>query len=233
MDERVGRESKLLDSYGTRYSQHSYNSGGGSSLHPSRENCPTVARPSGSLLDNVQSETDAFVHSPLNRPESQLRLISFENPANSDGKLKCNLQTFDREAAPRYNAFSYTWGPPHPQRVIQVKQRPLPARHNCWYALKQARALEASPHSGGLIPVEDESSLITNPEPVVVDHYWIDSICINQNGLEEKSAQVRMMGSVYRGAQSVFVSLGARADDSEFLFMKMEELVDFTACGEH
>ncbi|PHH89676.1 hypothetical protein CDD83_5529 [Cordyceps sp. RAO-2017] len=37
---------------------------------------------------------------------------------------------------------------------------------------------------------------------------WVDAICINQDDLAEKSAQVRLMGQIYRSAECVVVWLG-------------------------
>jgi hypothetical protein len=37
---------------------------------------------------------------------------------------------------------------------------------------------------------------------------WIDAICINQQDLEERSAQVNMMGRIFRSARTVVVWLG-------------------------
>lgn len=47
---------------------------------------------------------------------------------------------------------------------------------------------------------------------------WIDSICINQDDVYEKSHQVRRMFAVYAGADNVLARVGDHADDSKFLF---------------
>ncbi|KAK5634389.1 hypothetical protein RRF57_010103 [Xylaria bambusicola] len=43
---------------------------------------------------------------------------------------------------------------------------------------------------------------------------WTDSVCINQNGLNEKSHQVAFMGEVCKNARQVVVWLGPAADNS-------------------
>lgn len=42
---------------------------------------------------------------------------------------------------------------------------------------------------------------------------WIDAICINQQDLEERSAQVNMMGRIFRSARTVVVWLGEPRSD--------------------
>jgi hypothetical protein len=44
--------------------------------------------------------------------------------------------------------------------------------------------------------------------------FWVDAICINQQDLIEKSAQVPLMKDIYRGAKYVFSWLGPEADGS-------------------
>ncbi|KAK3178136.1 hypothetical protein OEA41_000269 [Lepraria neglecta] len=41
-----------------------------------------------------------------------------------------------------------------------------------------------------------------------VKYIWIDAICINQQDLIERGAQVSVMGDIYRAAQSVVIWLG-------------------------
>lgn len=41
-------------------------------------------------------------------------------------------------------------------------------------------------------------------------YWWIDQLCINQDNVQERSAQVALMGHLYRGASQVIVWLGER-----------------------
>lgn len=45
--------------------------------------------------------------------------------------------------------------------------------------------------------------------------FWVDAVCINQDDLEERSAQVKIMPQVYSKARCVVVWLG---DDSQMIF---------------
>lgn len=38
--------------------------------------------------------------------------------------------------------------------------------------------------------------------------FWIDAICINQQGLVESAAQVQIMKDIYRSAKNMVICLG-------------------------
>jgi hypothetical protein len=44
---------------------------------------------------------------------------------------------------------------------------------------------------------------------------WIDALCINQKDIEERAAQVRLMGKIYRQARRVIIWLGEENTDGE------------------
>jgi len=48
--------------------------------------------------------------------------------------------------------------------------------------------------------------------------FWIDAICINQNDIPERNAQVQIMGDIYEQADKVVIWLGEEADDSSLAF---------------
>ena len=52
---------------------------------------------------------------------------------------------------------------------------------------------------------------------------WIDSSCINQNDLIEKSIQVGTMGMIYAAAATVLACIRAHADDSGLVFSMAPE----------
>ena len=53
---------------------------------------------------------------------------------------------------------------------------------------------------------------------------WIDSICINQSDLREKSYQVSMMKDIYESAQTIISWLGEVDEDAK---LGMEYILDF------
>ncbi|KAF2012899.1 hypothetical protein BU24DRAFT_484765 [Aaosphaeria arxii CBS 175.79] len=52
---------------------------------------------------------------------------------------------------------------------------------------------------------------------------WADCICINQNDLEEKSAQVKMMGQIYAGARRTVIWIGEASEDIKGAFSTLEK----------
>jgi len=52
---------------------------------------------------------------------------------------------------------------------------------------------------------------------------WIDSICIDQQNLTEKSSQVSMMGEIYGSAAHVNFCLGQGNEETDLLFDCIQE----------
>lgn len=92
-----------------------------------------------------------------------------------------------RVAAANYSAVSYTWGNQPPSKVILLDGQEFHVRPNLWSCLYY---LGLSHRASG------------------ISFFWVDAICINQNDDVEKTAQVRMMDQIYRGAAFVSVWLG-------------------------
>lgn len=107
----------------------------------------------------------------------------------------CTIEICDVANAPEYIAISYTWGAPQPLSQNLVDGRTFLVRQNCLCALLQAR-LQGSAD----------------------DLLWLDSICINQNDMQEKSAQVAMMGDLFEQDKVVFSCIGEMTDNTAFLF---------------
>ena len=58
-----------------------------------------------------------------------------------------------------------------------------------------------------------------------VKKLWVDQICINQHDLDEKSAQVSIMGAIYRLAAQVIIWLGPASPTSNCALSFAEELL--------
>jgi len=86
------------------------------------------------------------------------------------------------------------WGSAEPAQPISVDGRPASVRQNPWAALKSLRGRHG-------------------PRTL-----WIDALCINQDDVLERNAQVAIMGRIYREAKKVLVWLGEAADDSDTMF---------------
>lgn len=119
-----------------------------------------------------------------------LRLLPFRKtedetpgPWHDCANIECDLVTVDLERAPDYEALSYTWGEPAPTTQVAANGEMVPVRPNLTYALAALRS----------------------SEPRLL---WIDALCINQDDVQERSHQVRLMGEIYRRAKRVLVWLG-------------------------
>jgi Heterokaryon incompatibility protein (HET) len=66
-----------------------------------------------------------------------------------------------------------------------------------------------------LLQLRTNSQFITTGDGSLVDHFWIDAICIDQSNYAEKAAQVNLMGKIYQKSTAVVVWLGKDRDDGE------------------
>jgi hypothetical protein len=143
-----------------------------------------------------------YTYQPLRELTSirALRLLSVGS--DSDRTLFCSLreQYISGVDPPNYLTFSYTWGSPNETRRIVVDDCYLDVRKNCYDALWHAHSL---------------------PEHNAQRLYWIDSICINQEDLEEKACQVARMGTTYRQSSGTLIWTGPHENDSAFLFQAL------------
>lgn len=101
-----------------------------------------------------------------------------------------------------YVALSYTWGIGHRLHSIICNDAPLPVMENLFSALLNLRQ--------------------TDHDLVI----WIDAVCINQDNVIERNAQVQYMMEIYKGASSVVVWIGHECDESDLAISAMEVLDD-------
>lgn len=104
---------------------------------------------------------------------------------------------------PEFEALSYCWGPDATYHSIVVNGRQVPIRRNMWWALAYLRYRT----------------------PGMKRTLWIDALCINQDDLAERSAQVSIMGSIYSIASRVLISLGKGSADSKAAFEAMAKFL--------
>ncbi|KAK1830849.1 heterokaryon incompatibility protein-domain-containing protein [Podospora conica] len=113
---------------------------------------------------------------------------------------------------PSYEALSYTWGAPgvtdqlylHSRRDAHDPGQPQQAHllglgENCALALRRLR-------------FPDRERLM-----------WVDAICINQNDIGERSAQVRIMHHIYKTASRVLIYLGEGDSDTDAAITILED----------
>lgn len=114
--------------------------------------------------------------------------------------IRCTIQHAQLSDEPlEYEAVSYTWGNAAQTQVIyfQHDATELHVGQNCYNALWRLRRMRGD-------------RLL-----------WIDAICIDQNHLQERASQVRIMDRVYDCASTVLVVLSEPNTDRSALFEEL------------
>ncbi|KAL7626510.1 hypothetical protein AAE478_003282 [Parahypoxylon ruwenzoriense] len=142
--------------------------------------------------------TPTFQYQPL--PARSIRVIKLLPARRPEDPLKCTIESIslDRAKTRQYEALSYVWGEPTRQWPLDCRGAELLVTKNCHEAMVNLRRRFA---------------------PRVL---WIDAICINQGGddeaIEERNGQVKMMGEVYLKAKRVLIWLGPGDASTAVLF---------------
>ncbi|WAO94874.1 HET domain-containing protein [Fusarium falciforme] len=130
-------------------------------------------------------------HLLIGNPRNNLRVLHLDDDASP-----ILSGTFERASIthlPYYEAVSYCWGGDDgdytKSEFIIIDGRLFPITKNCAAVLHQIR------------------------RPREIRVIWIDSLCINQNDINERSVQVSQMGKIFSGAQKVHIYLGNNVDD--------------------
>ncbi|RDI88985.1 hypothetical protein Vi05172_g1274 [Venturia inaequalis] len=116
-------------------------------------------------------------------------------PGELEDSLKCKVDTvpFDGDKVP-YEAISYAW---------HQHQSEPPTNQFCAISCQQGE------HEGFIdITPNLREALLQFRYPDRSRSIWVDSICIDQKNLEERSLQVQRMATIYRQAEKVLIWLG-------------------------
>ncbi|KAI1120679.1 heterokaryon incompatibility protein-domain-containing protein [Nemania abortiva] len=125
------------------------------------------------------------MYSPLKSDERQIRLVTIK-AGRWWSSLRCHLTCVSLNDAPHYEALSYVWGNPDDRVQVLLNEQSVGVTRNLGQALSYLRS-----------PSEDRV-------------IWIDALCINQEDLDERASQVRLMPDIYRMAWRVVSWLGAK-----------------------
>ncbi|KAH8783138.1 heterokaryon incompatibility protein-domain-containing protein [Diaporthe sp. PMI_573] len=141
------------------------------------------------------------LYEELQSSSAQIRLIRLRrDDTNWSGQVSGELTTFslDDPCCPPFTTVSYTWGDGK-----EYGDKPIQLSGYDTFVLKNVLALLRMLCSTS----SDEFNLAE-------DWFWIDSICINQDNLGERSSQVKLMGQIYRQAKATIVWLCEASDDT-------------------
>lgn len=143
-------------------------------------------------------------YSVLADPSSQIRLLELQ-PGAYDDPIACSLRTTELSKDNSYEALSYVWGADEISCQISLGAKPFGIRADLENALRRLR--------------DTQSARVL----------WIDAICINQEDIPERNAQVGIMRRIYSNAENVLVWLGEARDNSDLVMTERGIIDNFHA----
>ncbi|KAI4233687.1 MAG: hypothetical protein LQ349_004256 [Xanthoria aureola] len=171
---------------------------------------------------------DNYEYLELDSQGREIRLMTLL-PGKAGEEIHVTLRnvTLDPASPPSYEALSYAWGSAQDTLRIRVATEAI-AKQAVHRSLDWSKSTLGSSDRDGFprdsfhgVPY---SSLdVTSNLAVALQHLryereprvlWIDAICINQQDVHERSAQVERMGDIYRSARQTTIWLGPEEDDS-------------------
>lgn len=121
----------------------------------------------------------------------------------------------ERRVLPDFMALSYVWGDANDRRgLIVVDLNDDPGAHHLASPKRlgvTANLAEALTH----LPWPDSHSIL-----------WIDAICINQEDMDERAEQVKLMAEIYTSASRVLAWLGPSTHDSNLAMNLLHRISD-------
>ena len=143
---------------------------------------PNTKRRTRKLRHRSRREArNAYKYQPLD--EGTIRLLKLL-PGREVDELACSLVTVPLDGCPNYEAVSYCWGDPEPPAYVRCEHDYVRITTNLASGLRQLRYLN---------------------EPRLL---WADQVCINQEDIPERSAQVNIMDRIFKRAFRVAIWLG-------------------------
>jgi hypothetical protein len=138
------------------------------------------------IVDNGHVEIESaslpsFQYQPLELDKQVFRFIQVQ-PQEPGGPIEIDL--WHSNVSTKYRCLSYMWGDQTERYDILLNGRTFRVGKNLYDFLDFAT------------------------QAYLGERLWIDAICIDQDNIAERGHQVQRMGSLYSGAQEVFIWLG-------------------------
>jgi Heterokaryon incompatibility protein (HET) len=136
----------------------------------------------------------ANIYQQLPADKDAIRLLLLQpHDCTWSSTIKCSLINATISGSRPYEALSYAWGELLPMQKIVLNGQVISVRQNLFDCLLHVRR-------------ENK-----------IRWLWIDALCIDQDNLEEKGRQVKLMPFIYETATRVLAWLGGAADESDDL----------------
>ncbi|SPO04640.1 uncharacterized protein DNG_07325 [Cephalotrichum gorgonifer] len=165
-----------------------------------------------SAISGVNSWRTGF-YETLDLAKREIRVLGIEAGAFDD-PVVCSLATvplMDGDNHIAYEALSYCWG--HLSTTEEIEIHPIPASES--HGSEDKFAIPTSLHL---------ALRYLRPETGPARKLWVDFICINQDDLEERAAQVAIMPYIYSNADAVRIWLGPGDATSRDLFDSVRQV---------
>jgi hypothetical protein len=133
------------------------------------------------MEDTVSHNDNAYTYDILPDAQGYFRYLVLK-AGSDDEPLACDIHTARIEDV-SYEAISYVWGSEQKPETMLCGEQMIPITVNLHAALARLR-------------LPDEERVL-----------WADSVCIDQDNLQEKGPQVAQMGDIYREASHVLICL--------------------------
>lgn len=139
--------------------------------------------------------------SPSDREIRLLHLL----PGTQDDTIRCAVRVVSLDEAPAYEALSYVWGERVGEVEIQVGDQIISITRNLHAGLRRLRH-----------PSQERA-------------LWIDQLCINQENMKEKAAQVALMRDIYQRCSQCIIWMGEIGEDlthqdAEYVFDFLQQV---------
>ncbi|KAK5691125.1 hypothetical protein LTR97_011777 [Elasticomyces elasticus] len=161
-------------------------------------------------MSDTGPQSSKFIYSFLG--VNKIRLLHLL-PGDWNDEIRCVVfETALQHQNIDYEAVSYTWGDPalpkHPVRMTSSLAGKVPGTAGDVMEVSEGtfEALRRLRPGKGQVPRT----------------LWMDAICINQDNVNERNAQVQRMQDIFSGAYQVLAYVGESADDSSVLLEAMQ-----------
>lgn len=146
---------------------------------------PVSALPITGIRSTAKAVQEKIYRYPPFKEEREIRLLKIETIPGTGQEYNFTLSHTTIDQAPAYETLSYVWGP-------NFRDRSFIFHDGCVLRITKNLELaiyEVAPHCS-------------------TGYLWVDQICINQDDIEEKNEQVKLMGLIYGSSAQVLIWLG-------------------------
>lgn len=156
-------------------------------------------------MGRVKDDRTTLYHS---LPSNSIRLLRLD--ANTSAADVGNLEVVALDKAPPYYALSHSWGTKAQDAAVQIDGQVLAVSPDLVAGIQRLQELAA------------EDSDLKTP----VKYIWIDSICINQSNISERSSQVKLLEKVYMKSLRTLVWLGPESSSCSTAWQLVDQIYD-------